>query len=67
MRDPESERIWEYLEQLQYTEPLQTVMPTTPSCRTHSPPSHRISPEMTRMEKNPIQCNHIRVHPFLKG
>ncbi|QHN87089.1 uncharacterized protein DS421_16g551960 [Arachis hypogaea] len=62
-----SKRIWEYHEQLQYMEPLQTMMPTTPSCRTPSPPSHRISPGMTRMKKNPTQCTPIKVHPLLKG
>ncbi|QHO38663.1 uncharacterized protein DS421_4g122340 [Arachis hypogaea] len=30
-------------------------MPITPSCKKPSPPSYQISPEMTRMEKNPTQ------------
>ncbi|QHO21982.1 uncharacterized protein DS421_11g351280 [Arachis hypogaea] len=42
-------------------------MPTTPSCRTLSPLSHRISPGMTQMEKNHTQCTLIKVHPLLKG
>ncbi|KAL4328973.1 hypothetical protein AHAS_Ahas13G0253600 [Arachis hypogaea] len=60
MQDPESERIWEYLEQLQYTEPLQTVMPTTPSCKAPRPASNRNSPGMTQMKKNPTQYTPIK-------
>ncbi|QHN78861.1 uncharacterized protein DS421_19g665040 [Arachis hypogaea] len=66
-RDPESERIWQYLEQLQNTRPLQTVMPTTPSCMTPSPPSKEISPCNTRTEQKYTQCTPIKVHPLLKG
>ncbi|QHO07580.1 uncharacterized protein DS421_14g464930 [Arachis hypogaea] len=50
-----------------YTEPLQTVMPTTPSCRTPIPPSHQISPEMTRMEKNPSQYTPIKAKASYEG
>ncbi|KAL4299843.1 hypothetical protein AHAS_Ahas17G0141400 [Arachis hypogaea] len=67
MRDPESERIWQYFEQLQNTKPLQTVMPTTPSCMTPSPPSQNILPGMTRMEKKSTQSTPIKVHLLLKG
>ncbi|QHO45977.1 uncharacterized protein DS421_6g183370 [Arachis hypogaea] len=67
MRDPKSERMWQYFEQLQNTKPLQTVMPTTQSCMTPSPPSQKISLGMTQMEKKSTQCTSIKVHPLLKG
>ncbi|XLR57266.1 hypothetical protein S83_007938, partial [Arachis hypogaea] len=41
-RDPESEQIWQYFEQLQNTRPLQTVMPASPSCKTPSPPRQKL-------------------------
>ncbi|QHN83230.1 uncharacterized protein DS421_20g702920 [Arachis hypogaea] len=65
-RDPESERIWQYFDQLQNTRPLQTVTPATPSCMTPSPPSKKISLGMTRTEQNSTQCTPIKVHPLLK-
>ncbi|XLR18763.1 hypothetical protein S83_046675, partial [Arachis hypogaea] len=66
-RDPESERIWKYFEQLQNTRPLQAVMPTNPSCMTPSPPSKQISLGNAGTEQKYTQCTHIKVHPLLKG
>ncbi|KAL4306145.1 hypothetical protein AHAS_Ahas16G0149000 [Arachis hypogaea] len=66
-RDPESEQIWQYLEQLQNTRPLQIVMTASPSCKTPSPPSKKISPGMTQTEQMLTQCTPIKVHPLLKG
>ncbi|QHO53747.1 uncharacterized protein DS421_2g50690 [Arachis hypogaea] len=66
-RDPESEQIWQYLEQLQNTRPLQIVMPASPSCKTPSPPSKKISPGMTQTEQMLTQYTPIKIHPLLKG
>ncbi|QHN94876.1 uncharacterized protein DS421_18g604810 [Arachis hypogaea] len=67
-RDPESERIWQYFEQLQNTRPLQTVMSATPSCMTPSPPSKKISPGMTRTEQQSTQCTPMSsFRPFSSG
>ncbi|RYQ83038.1 hypothetical protein Ahy_B10g101654 [Arachis hypogaea] len=41
-------------------------MPASPSCKTPSPPSKKISPCMTRTEQIFTQCTPIKVHPLLK-
>ncbi|QHN95746.1 uncharacterized protein DS421_18g612360 [Arachis hypogaea] len=66
-RDPESERIWQYFEQLQNTSPLQAVMPANPSCMTPSPPGKQISLGNAGTEQQYTQCTPIKVHPLLKG
>ncbi|KAL4396778.1 hypothetical protein AHAS_Ahas01G0125900 [Arachis hypogaea] len=45
---------------MQCTTPLQIVMPTTPFCRTPSPPSHRVLLEKMQMQKKPTQYTPIK-------